>query len=281
MKISKYNFSKNFLKSVRRYTSAYFSAFVYQMCSKYVYAYRGENNGNIKTNGELRIINKLLPNCHTVLDVGANKGEWAKLALKVNLRLNLHCFEPSPSTFKLLNENNFPLNVICNNFGLSSTNESAVLKIFGNGSALNSLYSRRGLEDGYGLLPQKHEEAILLKTLDEYCERNELLEDGVDFCKIDVEGHELEVFKGMTKMLGNEALRVIQFEYGGCNIDSRALLKDIFSIFEPYEYTFYKILPRKLLKVDRYDQRYENFQYQNWLVIANNLDSYLQQDLQG
>jgi len=30
---------------------------------------------------------------------------------------------------------------------------------------------------------------------DEYYESNKLLEDGVDFCKIDAEGHELEVLK--------------------------------------------------------------------------------------
>ncbi len=242
---------------------------LYEIFNQYVCGYNGEGNGDIKTNGELRLMRQRLPKCNTVFDIGANVGHWAKLALQINPELNLHCFEPSRSTFQELLSNQFDSNVICNNFGFSSTSGEACLHVFKDGSALNSLYKREGLEDGYGLLPQQHEETIQLETVDAYCEAHNLREVGVDFCKVDVEGHELEVFKGMTGSLGKKAVRFIQFEYGGCNIDSRVLLKDIFDLFQPFDYTFYKIFPERLKPVARYDQRYENFQYQNWAIIAN------------
>jgi hypothetical protein len=58
-----------------------------------------------------------------------------------------------------------------------------------------------------------------------------------------------------------------QIEYGGCNIDARVFLKDMFELFSPFPYIFYKIYPRELRRVKRYDQRLENFQYQNWVVM--------------
>lgn len=241
---------------------------LYSLFNQYVCRYNGESNGNIETNGELHLMRQELPKCRTVFDVGANIGDWAKLSLQISPNLNLHCFEPSSVTFQHLLSNQFPSNVICNNFGLSSMRGEACLHMFSEGSALNSLYRRKGLE-GYGLLPQQQTETVQLETADAYCEARDLQRVGIDFCKVDVEGHELEVFKGMTGMLAKKAIRLIQFEYGGCNIDSRVLLKDIFDFFQPFDYTFHKIFPERLLQVSMYDQRFENFQYQNWAIIAN------------
>ena len=84
--------------------------------------------------------------------------------------------------------------------------------------------------------------------------------------KLDVEGHELEVLRGMTATLKRRQMGTIQFEYGGCNIDSRALLKDIFAFLKAQDYELYKMHPKSLRHVPGYDQRLENFQYQNWVA---------------
>ena len=87
--------------------------------------------------------------------------------------------------------------------------------------------------------------------------------------KVDVEGHELEVFKGAQEMLAHKSIKRIQFEYGGCNIDSRVLLKDLFDFFQSYGYSLFKLFPHELRHVPRYDQRLENFQYQTWVVLSH------------
>jgi len=238
---------------------------VYRLCQGYVDRYKGENNDNIRTNGELRFMRQILGSCHTVFDVGANIGEWAEWALSINPNLYLHCFEPSQTTYQRLLARAFPPHVVCNNFGLGSAREQKTLHVFEDGAGINSLYRREGLEDGWGLAPQQRTETICLDTIDHYCQEHGIA--GIDYLKADVEGHELEVFRGASEMLAQGRIKTIQFEYGGCNIDARVLLKDFFEFFCPYAYAFYKVYPQELQRVKRYDQRLETFQYQNWVVL--------------
>lgn len=242
------------------------NALLYRFCRRYVEHYNGENNDDIQTNGELQFMQSILPQCSTVVDVGANVGDWTALALSINSSLQVHCFEPSAVTFQRLKARNFD-GVILNNFGMSSTPGERTLYVFTDGAGTNSLYCREGLEDGCGLGPQQWEESVRVDTIDAYCQRAGV--QVIDLMKVDVEGHELEVFKGAAGMLAQGKIKRIQFEYGGCNIDSRVLLKDIFGYLLPSGYTLYKIHARELRHVPRYDQRLENFQYQNWVAAIN------------
>jgi len=119
---------------------------IYSFCKRYISKFNGENNDNICTNGERRFLQRNLENCDVVFDIGANIGQWTKLALNFNSKLNIHCFEPSKFTFDKLKSNNFSPNVICNNVGLSSSKEENFLYIFKEGGGLNSLYQRKGLK---------------------------------------------------------------------------------------------------------------------------------------
>lgn len=240
-------------------------AAVYSGCRQYVNRCNSENNDDIRTNGELRFMKERLGSSQLVFDVGANVGKWAALALEINPDLRLHCFEPSKPTFQKLLANNFPKTVTCNNLALGSAPGENTLYVFEEGSGLNSLYERRGLEDGWNLETQKKTETIRLETLDRYCAQHSIAE--IDFLKLDVEGHELEVFRGAKEALETGRVKAIQFEYGGCNIDARVLLRDVFEFFQSYRYIFYKIYPGELRRVARYDQRLENFQYQNWAIL--------------
>ena len=238
---------------------------IYDLCKRYVDRYRGENNDDILTNGELDLMNSRLANSKVVVDAGANAGSWASLALKINPKVQIHCFEPSEGTFKQLLEREFPPNVTCNNFGLGARSEESVLYVFSEGSGMNSLYQRRGLEDGWGISQPERQEKIRISTLDDYCCQSHI--EHIDYLKVDVEGHELQVFNGSASLFSEGRISAVQFEYGGCNIDSRVLLKDFFEFFAQFHYDFFKIYPKRLERVQRYDQRLENYQYQNWALI--------------
>jgi FkbM family methyltransferase len=240
------------------------SAPIYEACRDFANRHLGENNDDIHTNGELRLMQEKLPTCDTIFDVGSNIGQWATRALQINPAASLHCFEPSRPTFEKLLQAEFPANVYRNNFGLGSAPANEALHVFEDGAGHNSLYQRRGLQDGWQLEPQARTEMIRLETLDRYCAQHGIEE--IDFLKVDVEGHELEVFKGAVEALTAGRIKTIQFEYGGCNIDAKVLLKDIFEFFEPLDYRFYKLHSHGLRPVERYDQRLETFQYQNWAI---------------
>lgn len=252
------------LRSILDVLPAY-NGVLYQSFRRYVDRYNSDNNDNIMCNGELRFMRERLVKCTTVFDVGANIGDWSALALEINPALNLHCFEPSPNTFNQLAVRRFPPNVVRNNLGLSSSSGDRTLYMFGRASGLNSLYRREGLEDGWALAPQQQTETVHLDTVDHYCFSQGV--ENIDFLKLDVEGHELEVLRGASQMLADGRIDIVQLEYGGCNIDARVLLKDLFEFFEHLSYSSNKIYPRRLRAVERYDQRLENFQYQNWAFI--------------
>ena len=239
---------------------------LYRVCKNYADHYNSENNDVIETNGELYLMQRVLPHCQTVFDVGANVGHWATLAVGINPTLDLHCFEPSQATYQQLIANKFKAKVNYNNFGMGATPGTARLFVFDQGSGINSLYQRQGLES-FKLGIQQTEEVIRLDTIDHYCHEYGIKK--IDFLKVDVEGHELEVFKGMRELLAQGRIDFIQFEYGGANIDSRVLLKDLFNLFQDFSYDFYKIYPHYLKKIARYDQRIENFQYQNWAIVRS------------
>jgi FkbM family methyltransferase len=243
-----------------------FNKHLYNFCKSYVEKHDGDCDGDIATNGELRVMKHFLSGCSVVFDVGAHTGEWTRLALSINPGLIIHCFEPSRDNFDHLIRNVSSPNVTCNPFGLSSENGERPLFIFRSAPGLHSLYQRRGLEDGWGLKTPRETETVMLDTLENYCAQRQI--GRIDFLKIDVEGHELEVFKGGRSLFEDDRVGMIQFEYGGCNIDSKVLLKDIFEFFAGMNYNFYKIFPNRLKRFRRYDQRLENFKYQNWILIS-------------
>ena len=238
----------------------------YNFCRGYVEKHDGDCNGDMETNGELRVMRQYLPCSSVVFDIGAHVGEWTNHALEINPQLHIHCFEPGKDNFTKLAANVQSKQVVRNPFGLRSRRGEQSFFIYRDAPGLNSLYQRRGLEDGWGLETTHETETVRLDTLENYCREKNI--EKIDFMKIDVEGHELEVFKGGRSLFAENRVGIIQFEYGGCNIDSKVLLKDIFEFFEGMDYRFYKILPDRLKHFPRYDQRLENFKYQNWLLIG-------------
>lgn len=238
------------------------SSLFYRFCRRYVNRCNGENNDDMRKNGELRWLQETLPACKTVFDVGANVGEWTKLALGINPELQVHCFEPSSPTYQRLQSRGFADKVFLNQLGLSATNGELTLHVFSDGAGTNSVYRRDGLN-----MNQAQTEQIRMETLDSYCKRMQVQE--IDLLKIDVEGHELDVLKGAHEMLIKGRIHRIQFEYGGTYIDARILLKDMFDLLILYGYRLYKIYPNKLRSVERYAQQLENFQYQNWVALKN------------
>ena len=241
---------------------------IYNFFKRYIDGYNGENNDNMITNGEMRFLQRNIENRSVIFDIGANVGQWTKFVLNTNKFLNIHCFEPSKYTFKKLINNNFPSNVICNNIGLSSVKKEEFLHVSKKGSALNSLYNRRGLKEHNVKILQQQNEKIQLDTLENYCRENDI--KLIDYMKIDVEGHEFEVLKGGKKLFNNIRVNIIQFEYGGTYIDAHVFLRDIFHFFKEYHYNFYKIYPGCIKLIKNYYPKYDNFQYQNWLIINKN-----------
>jgi len=242
---------------------------LYEFCARYVDRFNGDNNANPEVNGEYGFLrnelNKL--GAGVVFDVGSNIGNWASFALEINPNIHLHCFEPSKATFDKLAQKQWPSNVWLNNLGLGEVGGVMELNIVHEESGLNSVYVRQGVDSARPIRTEK----VLMTTVDEYCHKNSIHQ--IDLMKVDVEGHELAVLKGTSLMLQKNRVRTIQFEYGGCNIDARVTLGDIWEFLEPHGFSLYKLYPEGPRHIENYQQRFETFKYSNWVVIHEDMRS--------
>jgi FkbM family methyltransferase len=228
----------------------------------------GDNNGNMETNGEFFLLRQVLSlekdavkGKIIIFDVGANVGEWTAQLLHIaeeqgSGKVSVHCFEPSPFTFAQLQST---LQKIGDEMG--NMKENRELHVTHDGAGTNSLYKRRleGLDISYD-----RSETIQITTVDTYCSENDI--SHINFLKIDVEGHELAVVQGARSMLKRKAIDYIQFEYGGCWIDSRTLFMDMYDLLTSFGYIVGKIMPNRIAFYDKYDQRMETFQMANFFA---------------
>ena len=222
----------------------------------------GYNDCNMKSNGEVATIKHLVQDSDIIFDIGANKGEWLRSVLNHKKIAKIYAFEPIPQEFKQLKKEfkNYPVAVY--NYAISSTNGAMSMYFFSKDSALSSLYYRPILCD---ILNQKPEKVcIKAKRLDGFCSRHNIRH--INFIKIDTEGAELEVLRSCEKLINAHAIDYIQFEYGGCYLDSNTSLFDVYSFLIDRGYYVYRILPDRLLHIWQWSASLENFQYSNYLA---------------
>ncbi len=87
--------------------------------------------------------------------------------------------------------------------------------------------------------------------------------------KIDVEGHELKVLEGVGSLINK--IKVIQFEFGGCNIDTKTYFRDFWYFFKERNFDIYRITPLGPMKITQYKECYERFETTNYFCVNTNL----------
>jgi hypothetical protein len=107
-------------------------------------------------------------------------------------------------------------------------------------------------------------EEIKLTTIDLYCKKNNI--EQIHFLKLDIEGHELNALNGAKNMIEKGKIDFIQFEFGGCNIDSRTYFQDFYYILKD-KYKIYRILKDGIYELPDYKETYEIFITINYLAI--------------
>ncbi len=232
---------------------------------------KGMNYGRASdyaNNGEASVLQKVFKMVQSpspvIFDVGANKGEFTRRVMETwgIRKYQLYAFEPSAKTFEMLNTavpGSASVHLI--NLGLGEKKERVDLFYDKTGSGLASVYQR---DLAFRNINFSSHETINLTTLDEFCAENGIAV--IDFLKLDVEGHELAVLKGGRNMFEKGAVGIVQFEFGGCNIDSRTFFKDYFNFFAK-DFILYRILSVGLQPITHYSENLEVFQSANYLAI--------------
>jgi FkbM family methyltransferase len=228
--------------------------------------FQGKGWGAATTEAEVAAIRQLLSNHDfskvVAVDVGANVGDWTSSFSQNFPECQVIAFEPSSSAFKILNSRfQGNRNIRCVNLGLSDRNEDVVLYSDSEASGLSSLHKRR--LDHFSIKFNEME-SITVSTLDSYISSN-LDQELPTILKLDVEGHELSVLAGAKQTLNT--VQLVQFEFGGGNIDSKTYFQDFWYLFADLNFDLYRLSPRGPVRVYEYSEMLEVFRPTNYFAV--------------
>jgi len=156
-----------------------------------------------------------------IFDVGAHYGESIKLFLKKLNIEKIYSFEASPQNFKVLKNNIYNIQsnkVEIYNFGLGEDNSNSFINqiIESSSSTINELNKNsKYFEKKLKILNVKkkgyfyNKLPIKIITLDYFIEKNNI--HYVDLIKIDTEGYEFNIIKGLLKY--SPKVKLIYFEH--------------------------------------------------------------------
>jgi len=170
-------------------------------------------------------------------------------------------FEPSAKNVGRLNEAFGGRDgVVIEQLAVAETPGAATLYSNAHGSALASLTKRR--LDHFGL-DFEATEAVQTIRFEDYW--NDMLgSQPIDLCKMDIEGHELDALKGFGEAINHVSL--IQFEFGGSNIDTRTFFQDFWYFFQDRNFGLFRISPIGLIKIEQYREADEVFGATNYFA---------------
>jgi len=220
--------------------------------------------------GEIKsIIDNLSPG-DIAIDIGANKGGYTYwMAKSVGHEGKVIAFEPQPDIANYIRkffDATVYKSVVIEPIGLSSRQGECRMTIPETGKKYSpgASFEVRA-RDGF------HSFMVKVDTLDSYCNVNKLRP--LRFIKCDVEGHELEVFKGSETVL-REDKPVILFECEARHLSGFGI-SDVFSYLNGLGYTGYFFMGKKLLPVSMFDEKIhqakwgETFYFNNFLFKPN------------
>lgn len=200
------------------------------------------------------------------VDIGGHCGTYTR-ELKARFpAIEAHIFEPSPTNLsKLTQRYGHDPNVRICPAAISGSNGEAVLYAEKPGSGLASLHRRR--LDHWGITFSV-EQPVPTKRFEDYW-RDELAGRWMDIVKMDIEGHEIVALEGFGAAI--DSVGVLQFEFGGTNIDSRTYFQDFFYFFVERGFDLYRITPLGLEAIRRYREHDEFFFTINYLAVNRSL----------
>jgi FkbM family methyltransferase len=218
----------------------------------------GNASYKYEKNGERWLLETLREEqIRTVLDVGANVGKWSLIAAETFPQATIYALEIVPATAaELRSRTAGQTRVRPFNLGLADHTGTLTIRYHPSASAHATL-----TEYPHGWEAERIGCPVMRG--DEFLGREGIRD--IDFLKLDVEGAEHLVLRGLEGVLRERRIRFVQFEYGRVNIMTRFLLKDFYNLFAGYGYVVGKIFPDHV-DIRGYDLADEDFLGPNYFA---------------
>jgi len=250
---------QNIQRTIVRQRRATYIKVVAKLASSFHSIYENHNYNPVE-NGEYELLRKLSGiDVKCIFDVGAHIGNWSCFVTNLFPQANIHAFEVAPVTFLQLQQQISRLckqRIHLNNRGLSDSNKCIEMYYYPDHTDLTCDRNR---------FPQHLHQVISarLQTGDEYVQEKDIKQ--IDLLKIDVEGTEYAVLKGLNSSLEKEMVHLLYFEFGPFSVDTRILLRDYYDLLGK-KFWIGKIYPNYVDFRD-YNWRYEDFRPAHYLAV--------------
>lgn len=185
----------------------------------------------------LGIFEKIMQRCQVFVDVGANTGLFSLLSASTNQHIKTIAIDPSlaASHYVPLNIelNQMSKNISFENVALSDRDETMTFFEVKNPKYTYLDYNLGGASSLY-VKPENYlEKTVSAKTLDDLLKTNYGNLSGVDFVKIDAEGAEPKIIRGMHETIIKDKPIIV------CEILFGLAENDLEEVFAPYDYKYY------------------------------------------
>lgn len=235
----------------------------YRLGRKLYFWGRRESHNSPDRNGEYALLTRALQSSDgpmTLLDIGANRGEWSRRAVSLarsgSKALVVHAFEPHSGTRTMLEKAVAAMPEIRVE-PLALSNETGTASFYSQtaGAGTSSLHPVSG----------SLEESVRRTTLDAWME--EVQVQRVDMIKIDVEGFDSLVLEGASRAISAGSVDVIQFEYNWRWLLNARNLYWVFQFIQDKPYVFGKLVPDGVITFERWHFELDRFFEGNYVLL--------------
>ena len=177
-----------------------------------------------------------------ILDVGANSGQTAKQFRRVFPDSMIHSFEPSPSTYEKLKTRCARFsNVKTWNCGVGAANAKLTFQENDHSDMSSFLTPSKFC---WGQIIRQIEVPII--SLDTFAREQKL--DFIHILKSDTQGYDLEVFKGASRLMNENRIGMIYFEF---------IFSDMYKGSPPFQEMFLFLSQKNFSLVTFYEPNFQ------------------------
>jgi FkbM family methyltransferase len=199
---------------------------------------------------------------------------WPSIST-MNITVDIHAFEPQPSTYDILNQVRQWTNVSSlYTYNLALSNQTGI-----------GLFRqcKAGIEV-CGLASPTHPKSspnwkyiqVNMTTLDEFIESHNITHR-IDLLKIDAEGFDPLVLQGATRLLSQHRIRIFLFEYHGIGAWKRTSLYQTVDDLNRKDYTCYQIGRTGLFRLtDCWSSKFEIKRWGNIICVTQHEQTLIQ-----
>lgn len=178
-------------------------------------------------------------NINTILDIGANEGQFAIEISHFIPNVCIYSFEPLREVFEKLTANSYKICGSFQSYNIALGNFNGVTKIYRNKfSPSSSILKMANLhEEIFPFTKESLEEEIVIRKLDDFIiEKNLQLIDNI-LIKLDVQGYEKEVINGGLKTFKKAKIAIIEVSFYEL-YKGQPLFEDIYDLLLDLEFKY-------------------------------------------